>query len=357
MSDRMKREEFHDRVVGLDRQQLIKVLWTLYWRGSAAVRQRVEGELHTIEHGTPPRPAKPPVDPAAVREDVEEFAMLARAGAYLAGDRRVSPKERTRWRFTFRRLVADTQKALREPEAADAIIAAELLVELAQEMKGTDYVRSDDPVEAAGFVVSEHVALLWGTVLEREGFDGFARRAAPQLIRWESEYGWTRTGWGKVPEKETSLAQVLVGMLTVPDAWVGFADAYLDALDDAPRTRGGARRPWESAGRVREERAANLAEWHLLLLDQLIDTDAEDRLERLTQHPALGGPELQYLQARLAHRHGDLEVARQLMERALGSLPGHRDFLLFAAEIGVELVGLSPSARRVVPGPRSSDSA
>lgn len=58
---------------------------------------------------------------------------------------------------------------------------------------------------------------------------------------------------------------------------------------------------------------------------------------RLTRHPALGGPERQYLQARLAHRRGDLGRARHLMQQCLHTLPGHPGFLQFATEINAEL--------------------
>jgi len=51
------------------------------------------------------------------------------------------------------------------------------------------------------------------TVRDRHGFAVFAERAAPQLIRWESRWGWTRHGDDKVSEKETSLASVLARML------------------------------------------------------------------------------------------------------------------------------------------------
>lgn len=180
----MNREQFFDRLAGLERQQLIKVLWALYWRGSAALRQRIEAELNTVEHGIrPPTAATSPVDPRKVRTEVEQFVALARAGAYLAGDRRVSPRERTRWRFTFQRLADDAQRALREPDPVDAIDAVELLIDLACELRGYEYFRSEDPIEAARFVVSDAVALLWATLRERLGFAEFAQRAAAQLIR------------------------------------------------------------------------------------------------------------------------------------------------------------------------------
>lgn len=334
----MNRQQFFDRLAGFDREQLAKVAWALYWRGSATFRQRIEAELDAAQHGTrPKRTPAPHPDPALVRAEVEDFAALARAGAYIAGDRRVSPRERTRWRFTFRRLAADAQAALRDPEPLEAIAAVEHLIDLACEISGYDYFRSEDPVEAAGFVVSDAVALLWSTMREREGFSGFAERAAPQLIRWESRYGWTRIGEGKVSAKETSLAAVLADMLRGPDAWVEFAEAYLLALDGAPQGR-------RRGARSGQERAQALAEWNLLLLDRLADTDAEDRLDTLAEHPALAGPEQRYLQARLAHRHGEVDRARELVEACLQTLPGHHGFLEFAIEIDADL---PPRAREI----------
>lgn len=331
----MNREQFFGRLAGLDEQRLPKVLWTLYWRGSAALRARIEAELDAVEHGARARPtAEPPIDPQWVRQEVAEFVALACSGAYLAGDRRVSPKERTRWRFTFQRLSADALRALRDPEDEDAAVAVEQLVDLACEVRGYDYFRSEDPVEAARFVVSDVVALLWATLRDRFGFPGFAEQAAPQLIRWESRYGWTRTGFGRTAEKETPLAAVLARMLPVPDTWVGFADAYLTALDQLAH---GATTIPRRIDRSREQRTEALAAWHLLLLDNLAGTAAEDRLDRLARHPALGGPELQFLQAQLAHRRGDLDAARAAVHQCLDKLPGHPSFLQFATEIGAPL--------------------
>jgi hypothetical protein len=59
-------------------------------------------------------------------------------------------------------------------------------------------------VEAAKVVISEEVAVLWSRLRDCLGLAGFADRAAPQLIRWEARFGWTRTGWDKVRERETS---------------------------------------------------------------------------------------------------------------------------------------------------------
>jgi hypothetical protein len=335
--DRMDREQFFARMADLDEERLKKALWNLYWRGAAAVRQRIEAELEP--DGPRPRRKEPvAADPDGTLGEVREFVALARSGAYLAGDRRVSPRERTRWRYTFQRLVKETELALRDDEIAAGAEAMGLLIDLAQEMRGYDYFRSEDPIEAARVVVSDEVALLWSRILDRSGFAEFALSAAPQLIRWESEYGWTRTGFGRVREQETSLAVVLERLLTVPDHWVTFTDRYLDALDDvgarsAARTT--SRRGAPDQGR--ERRADDLAEWHLTLLDRLFGSDAEDRLDRLATHPALGGPDLIYFGAQLSRRRGDLAAARRSVGDALDRLPGHRDYLALANEIDAPL--------------------
>jgi len=270
---------------------------------------------------------------------------LARSGAYLGGDRRVSPRERTRWRLTFRRLATDAQQALRADDLDAAAAALELVIDLACETRGLEYFRTEDPMQAAQFVVSDAVALLWSTVRDRHGFAGFAERAAPQLIRWESLFGWTRYGSGQVADKETSLAEVLAGMLHAPDLWSGFAARYLDALDDL--AGGGAsatRRLHRSADRDRKERARALAGWHGMLLDRLVHSEAEGLLDRLAVHPALTGPELTFLQAQLAYRHDDADRARTLVHACLEELPGHRDFHDFAKRIGAPL---PPRAQKV----------
>lgn len=335
---RLNREQFFAKLANSDQERLQKALWNLYWRGSAAMRERIEAEIDPQELEGRQRPSKEPVDPRWVLQEVRDFAELARSGAYLGGDRRVTPGERTRWRFTFQRLVRDAQGALQSEDLDPAATAVEELIDLACQTRGFDYFRSDDPVEAARFVVSEAVALLWGKMRDQYGFAEFARRAAPQLIRWESKYGWTRSGWGATAEKEASLASVLARMLAVTDMWITFADHYLDALDQVARDDAAKpKQPWRRTGREREERTANLAEWHRLLLDRLADPDAEDRLRRLEEHPALSGPELTFLQAQLAHQRGDTSRARDLVHVALEALPGHAAFLDFATEIRAPL--------------------
>jgi hypothetical protein len=150
--NRMNRTEFFDKLSGLDEQRLKTALWNLYWRGTAPMRERIEVELQSTPIGQPRRPAAAPADPAMVRDEVIQFVTLARSGAYMGGDRRVSPRQRTQWRTEFARLATDAREALRAPEPDPAADALEQLIGLARGTKDHDYFRSDDPMEAARFV-------------------------------------------------------------------------------------------------------------------------------------------------------------------------------------------------------------
>lgn len=324
----MKRDEFYAKASALDEDALRKALWTLYWRGTAPVRERIEDQLDPQQAVRKQKQAVEPPDPTTVLMDVESFEELARSGAYLVGDRRVSPKERSRWRFTFRDHAADAQAALQDDDVDTAAAAVALLIDLAAHSRDFHCFRSDDPMQAAGFVVSDAVGRLWSRLLDHHGFAGFAQRAAPQLIRWEAPYGWTRYGFGSVAEKETTLATVLDGILRIPDHWEGFAERYLEALDAAADSdKTAPKDPWGSRERIPLERARALEHWHRRLFDQLHDTEATGLLDRLVTHPALGGPERTYLEAELAYRRGEVARARELIARCLDALPGHRGFL------------------------------
>jgi hypothetical protein len=336
--NRMDRRQFYEALAPLGSEALKKALWNLYWRGSAPMRERIEAELAPAEAKKPVGRPKLEIDAAMVHREVVRFAELARCGAYLGGDRRVTPRERTRWRFTFGRLAADARLALCSDDIEPGAEAMEKLIDLACELRYVDYFRSEDPVEAARLVVSDAVALLWLKVRDHLGFPAFAKCAAAQLLKWESPYGWTRTGFGSIRQKEQSLATVVTPLLPTIDAWIFFADCYLHALGqaakDAPAQPGWGRGVREPTPR---ERAGALGEWHHLLLDRLLDSGREDVLEALARHPALGGPELVFFQAKLAHRRGDADSARELVYRALEELPGHRNFLAFAADIDAPL--------------------
>jgi hypothetical protein len=348
-ASRMNREEFYAKVSPLDTEQLRTALWTLYWRGTAQVRERIEDALSPLD--TPKRKAKTLPDPDQVLEDVTEFVSLARDGAYMYGDRRVSRTERSKWRLTFRGLATQAQSALHAADTGPAEQAIEQLIGLACEMRGVDYFHSEDPVEAARFVVSHAVAALWQTMLNQHGFAAFAERAAPQLIRWESKYGWTRGG-GKVAENETLLAEALEPLLTTPAMWRGFAGAYLSALDAVAREeaagagKASRRRSWglSDADYTRKERAGTLAVWHAMLAGHLAGADGAGLLDQLVSHRALAGPEVTFLRALIARVADDLDSARKLIAHCLEELPGSYEFHSFATEIGADL---PPRARQV----------
>jgi hypothetical protein len=299
-ANRMNRDEFYAAMAPHDDTGLRKILWTVYWRGNAQLRERIEDELRPQDRPWV-KPKKELPDPVGVLAEVTAFVGLARDGAYMAGDRRVHHTERSKWRHTFRRLVADALAALTASDPAAAQQAVAKMVDLACDMKGYDYFHSDDPVEAARFVVSEAVAVLWESVLRHDGFPAFAGCVPGQLIRWEARHGWTRGGYGQVAERETPLAVPLARLLTTPDMWRTFTESYLKALEAAGRAD--SKRPrtiygtLDEAGYRREQRAGELATWHEMLLDRFAGTPEDELLDRLAASPALAGPEPIFLRA------------------------------------------------------------
>jgi hypothetical protein len=350
-ANRMNRDEFYAAMAPSDDARLRKILWTVYWRGTAQLRERIEEELRPPEQPKV-RPKKELPNPDAVLSEVTRFAGLARDGAYMYGDRRVHHTERSKWRLTFRRVAGDALAALQADEPGPAQQAVAEIVDLACELKGYDYFHSDDPVEAAKFVVSDAVAALWESVLRHDGFAAFAGRVPEQLIRWEADYGWTRRGYGQVPEKETALAVPLARLLTTPDMWRKFAESYLAALDAAgradpkrPRTIYVSSSGFSETRYRRQERTKDLAAWHEMLVDRFAGTPEDEMLDRLLASPALAGAELTFLRAKLAARRGDGAQAATLVTESLKELPGHQGYLEFAVEVGAEL---PPHARRLL---------
>jgi hypothetical protein len=339
-ANRMNRDEFYTAMAPCDDANLRKVLWTLYWRGNAQLRERIEDELRSPEQPKV-KPKKELPDPGAILNEVTTFVGLAKDGAYMAGDRRVHHTERSKWRLTFRRLAGDALAALHAEDPGPAQQAVAEMVDLARDMKSYDYFHSDDPVEAAKFVVSDAVAALWESVLRHDGFAAFARRVPEQLIRWESAYGWTRRGYGQVPEKETALAVPLGRLLTTPDMWRTFAGSYLDALDTAGRADPGRPRTvygtFDETRYRRGERARDLAAWHEMLLDWFAGTPEDELLDRLAASPALAGPELTFLRARIAERRGGVAQAAALVTECLNERPGKQEYIDFAVEVGAIL--------------------
>jgi hypothetical protein len=348
----MNREEFYAAMAPHDDARLRKVLWTVYWRGNAQLRERIEDELRPQDQPKV-KPKKDLPDPAGVLAEVTAFVELAKDGAYMAGDRRVHHTERSKWRHTFRRLIADALAALAASDPAPAQRAVAKFVDLACEMKSYDYFHSDDPVEAAKFVVSEAVAALWESVLRHDGFPAFAGCVPEQLIRWEADYGWTRRGYGQVAERETPLAVPLARLLATPDMWRTFTESYLEALGEAGRADPGRPRTgygsFDETSYRRKARTGDLASWHEMLIERFAGTPEDDLLDRLAASPALSGPELTFLRARIAQRRGDVSQAAALVTKCLKELPGHQAYLDFALEVGAEL----PSRAREIAAERA----
>jgi hypothetical protein len=61
--------------------------------------------------------------------------------------------------------------------------------------------------------------------------------------------------------------------------------------------------------------------------------------------PALAGPELTFLRARIAERRGDVSQAATLVTACLQELPGHQGYLDFAVEVSADL---PPRARELL---------
>jgi hypothetical protein len=73
----------------------------------------------------------------------------------------------------------------------------------------------------------------------------------------------------------------------------------------------------------------------------LAGSEADDRLDRLAEHPVLGGPELTFFQAQLAEQRGNSGAARGLVEECLQKLPGNLEFAGFALHVGAKLPALT----------------
>jgi hypothetical protein len=94
----------------------------------------------------------------------------------------------------------------------------------------------------------------------------------------------------------------------------------------------------------RKERANDLTTWHEMLLDRFAGSPEDELLDRLVASPALAGPELIFLRARIAERRDDVSQAAMLVTRCLKEMPGRQAYLDFAVEVGAEL---PPRAREI----------
>lgn len=98
-ANRMNRDEFYTAMAQNDDARLRKILWTLYWRGNAQLRERIEDELRSAEQPKV-KPKKELPDPDTVLDEVTTFVQLGRlaisAGQRPAQQARVRQKSGTR---------------------------------------------------------------------------------------------------------------------------------------------------------------------------------------------------------------------------------------------------------------------
>jgi hypothetical protein len=74
-----------------------------------------------------------------------------------------------------------------------------------------------------------------------------------------------------------------------------------------------------------------------MLLVRFAGAPEDELLDRLVASPALAGPELIFLRARIAERRGDVSQAATLITKCLKEMPGRQAYLDFAIEVGAEL--------------------
>jgi hypothetical protein len=135
--------------------------------------------------------------------------------------------------------------------------------------------------------------------------------------------------------------------------WRTFAESYLEALEVAGRTDPKRSRTvygtFDETSYRRKERADDLAAWHEMLLDRFAGTPEDELLDRLVASPALAGPELIFLRARIAERRSDVSQAATLVAKCLKEMPGRQAYLDFAVQVGAEL----PSRAREIAAERA----
>jgi hypothetical protein len=339
-TQRMDKTAFLKALDGRSPDDLRALLWTAYWRGTAATRERIE-ELLAPQEAAVRRAEEAQVDPALCLDEVVTFCARARNGDYIRGARDLGRKAVTGWRFTLRRLFDESCRLLEQNDFQEGSEALETLLDFTCELKGRCYFRSEDQVEAAKVVVSDRIEALWLAQIRQEGFAFFIQKAPAQLLRWEEPYGWTTFGGGQTAEKERQLADLLPRLLPGADGFLVFCRAYLETLERLhtrqpdPKAR---KRTWNDPladfARDSEKRADRLEGWHALILERMAGTDDEIILERILEHRAIQGPKTWHLLGRLRQAQGRLDEAQGLVKNALSRYPGSPEFQNTALALG-----------------------
>jgi hypothetical protein len=82
-ANRMNRDEFYAAMAPHDDARLRKILWTVYWRGNAQLRERIEDELRPQDQPKVKLKKELP-DPVGILDEVTTFVELARDGVSRA---------------------------------------------------------------------------------------------------------------------------------------------------------------------------------------------------------------------------------------------------------------------------------
>lgn len=77
-----------------------------------------------------------------------------------------------------------------------------------------------------------------------------------------------------------------------------------------------------------------MREWHELLLDAVFTREGGDRiLRRIVKHHELAGPDIRFIEARMAHMEGRQEQARTILAECLREFPRDPGFLELAGRL------------------------
>ena len=81
---RLNRDQFFDKLAKMEERDLKKALWTLYWRGAAPLRERIEAIIDPQSAEVRDRGGTSPPDPGVVLEEVTQFCRPGAVG-FLPG--------------------------------------------------------------------------------------------------------------------------------------------------------------------------------------------------------------------------------------------------------------------------------
>ena len=295
---RLKKKEFVEKLSKYKEKELREMMWKIYYRAPETVRVRVEDLLRTPDERKIFKEVQDNAHRKALEQEIEEFVTTVRKGHYKRYSRHVARKYRKRWRFVFKRLLDDSTKLAEKGDVEVGLMGLETLLDLAYESFWNNYFHSDDPMKSMKVVFSDRVSLLWRARLSLEGFRSFAKHAAIQLIKWDSRFGWTYSETLK--PKEAQLSHIVSSLIKGADAWLEFAEAYLDGLNQIynelkKKADEGVGKQW-LRDRIRTY-DIKLSDWNEILITRLSESGEDEMIEKIIQHKLFGPAQRKVLKA------------------------------------------------------------